>query len=148
MLRPTRSSAAYRYPLRRTGFWQHYLLDYDAYDTVGSTQKSTLSGAFLHVRFGSLAELCEHGLADLIHVADDAVGAVVEDRRLGIRVHGDDHVRVREARDVVDRARHSSSFGLTTAPDCPMTSLNGSTPRSNTGRVQASLPPRRSARRR
>lgn len=46
MLRPTRSSAAYRYPLRRTGFWQHYLLDYDAYDTVGSTQKSTLSGAF------------------------------------------------------------------------------------------------------
>ena len=46
MLRPTRSSAAYRYPLRRTGFWQHYLLDYDAYDTVGNTQKSTLSGAF------------------------------------------------------------------------------------------------------
>lgn len=44
MLRPTRSSAAYRYPLRRTGFWQHYLLDYDAYDTVGSTQKSTLWG--------------------------------------------------------------------------------------------------------
>ena len=37
MLRPTRSSAAYRYPLRRTGFWQHYLLDYDAYDTVGNT---------------------------------------------------------------------------------------------------------------
>ena len=81
MLRPTRSSAAYRYPLRRTGFWQHYLLDYDAYDTVGSTQKSTLSGAFLHVRFGSLAELCEHGLADLIHVADDAVRS--EERRVG-----------------------------------------------------------------
>lgn len=40
MLRPTRSSAAYRYPLRRTGFWQHYLLDYDAYDTVGNTQKA------------------------------------------------------------------------------------------------------------
>lgn len=104
MLRPTRSSAAYRYPLRRTGFWQHYLLDYDAYDTVGNTQKSTLSGAFLHVCPGSLAELCEHGLADLVHVADDAVGAVVEDRRLGIGVHGDDHVRVRKARDVVDRA--------------------------------------------
>lgn len=107
MLRPTRSSAAYRYPLRRTGFRQHYLLDYDAYDTVGNTQKSTLSGAFLHVCPGSLAELCEHGLADLVHIADDAVGAVVEDRRLGIGVHGDDHVRVRKARDVVDRARHA-----------------------------------------
>ena len=72
-----------------------------------STQKSTLSGAFLHVRSGSRAELCEHGLADLVHVADDAVGAVVEDRRLGIGVHGDDHVCIREARDVVDRARHT-----------------------------------------
>ena len=48
----------------------HGLLDYDAYDTVGNTQKSTLSGAFLHVCPGSLAELCEHGLADLVHVAD------------------------------------------------------------------------------
>ena len=52
MLRPTRSSAAYRYPLRRTGFWQHYLLDYDAYNTVGNTQKSTLSGASLPFRPG------------------------------------------------------------------------------------------------
>lgn len=59
-----------------------------------STQKSTLSGASLPFRPGSRAELCEHGLADLVHVADDAVGAVVEDRRLGIGVHGDDHVRV------------------------------------------------------
>ena len=66
MLRPTRSSAAYRYPLRRTGFRQHYLLNYDAYDTVGNTQKSTLSGAFLRVCPSSLAELCEHGLADLV----------------------------------------------------------------------------------
>lgn len=49
----------------------------------------------------------EHGLADLVHVADDAVGAVVEDRRLGVGVHGDDHVCIREARDVVDRARHT-----------------------------------------
>ena len=72
-----------------------------------STQKSTLSGAFLHIRSGSRAELCEHGLADLVHVADDAVGAVVEDCRLGIGVHGDDHVCIREARDVVDRARHT-----------------------------------------
>lgn len=74
---------------------------------TGNMQKSTLSGAFLRVRSGSRAELCEHGLADLVHVADDAVGAVVEDRRLGVGVHGDDHVRVRKARDVVDRARHT-----------------------------------------
>ena len=38
MLRPTRSSAAYRYPLRRTGFWQHYLLNYDAFGNMTRVQ--------------------------------------------------------------------------------------------------------------
>ena len=38
MLRPTRSSAAYRYPLRRTGFWQHYLLGYDAFGNMTRVQ--------------------------------------------------------------------------------------------------------------
>ena len=38
MLRPTRSSAAYRYPLRPTGFWQHYLLGYDAFGNMTSAQ--------------------------------------------------------------------------------------------------------------
>ena len=47
MLRPTRSSAAYRYPLRRTGFWQHCLLDYDAYDTVGNIRSVTTDGAVI-----------------------------------------------------------------------------------------------------
>ena len=116
---------------------------------TGNMQKSTLSGAFLPFRPGSRAELCEHGLADLVHVADDAVGAVVEDCRLGVGVHGDDHVRVRKARDVVDRARHTErqqQLRLDHGAGLPDDELERQ--HAAVERVQASLPPRRSARRR
>lgn len=52
-------------------------------------------------------ELCEHRVADLIHVADYAVGAVVEDRRIRIGVDGNDRVRIGKARDVVHGARYA-----------------------------------------
>ena len=73
---------------------------------------------FVIVYPGSLAELCEHGLADLVHVADDAVGAVVKDRRLGVGVHGDDGVENGLlARIVIVERRGADAHRLRDLPD-------------------------------
>lgn len=62
---------------------------------------------FLWNFYGSFIELCEHRVADLVHVADYAVGAVVKDRRIRISVDGNDRVRVGKAGDVVHGARYA-----------------------------------------
>ena len=62
---------------------------------------------FLWNFYGLFIELCEHCVADLVHVTDYAVGAVVEYRRIGISVDGNDRVRVGKAGDVVHGARYA-----------------------------------------
>lgn len=57
--------------------------------------------------YGLFIELCEHCVADLVHVADYAVGAVVEDRRIRIGVDGNDRVRIGKAGNVVYSARYA-----------------------------------------
>ena len=54
--------------------------------------------------YGLFIELCEHRVADLVHIADYAVGAVVKYRSVRVGVDGDDGVRVRKARDMVHGA--------------------------------------------
>lgn len=54
--------------------------------------------------YGLFIELREHRVADFVHIADYAVGAVIEYRGVRIGVDSDDGIRVREARDMVHGA--------------------------------------------
>ena len=57
--------------------------------------------------YGLFIELCAHCVADLVHVADSAVGAVVADLRIRIGVAGNDRVRIGKAGNVVYSARYA-----------------------------------------
>ena len=61
-------------------------------------------GCYFDVEGTLFIELCEHRVADLVHIADYAVGAVVKYRSVRVGVDGDDGFRVRKARDMVHGA--------------------------------------------